>query len=594
MIRFLLTTLLTFATGFAQTAPPKHKVFFNRFRLQEVSIMIADADGRNERALVPHGTLEYSPSYSSDGKWVVFTKETEGLSDIYRIHPDGSDLERLTDDPAFDDQGVLSPDGRTLAFISTRGSGTANLWLMDLAAKKYTNLTKNQGGNFRPAWSPDGAWIAFSSDREGTTSVNPGMWELLQSSGIYVMRPDGTGLRRVTRPGGVAGSPAWSPDGRKVLFYETDEVGAYMAKSARSRTEFVSVDVNSGKRTLYTASNQTKLSPTFLSGGRIGYAVRSATAAEEGIKIWNPDFRVVDVVKGAVRGPRWSPDGTRLVYERVLRKAMTEHFLPTGSIHPEFELYLSEPFATFSPDGMQLLYSQLSNDGMGVSDTSIEIMNADGSGKRTLYQATGASAFDPNWSPDGKLILFSIGRYFRAPGTPPSQIATIKPDGTGFTPIVDDGANNGFATWSPDGKQIIYKRGKHLVRRNLADGIVTQLTDGAYYDNFPKWQPHGDRILFTSDRDGRFELYTMRPDGTDVRRLTNAEGSSAHSSWSPDGRWIMFTSGRMGFKDEMVMSEAVPQPYGELFVMRADGSDIRQLTDNKWEDAVAGWAPEKK
>ena len=145
MLRLLLPTLLTLAAGFAPTAPAKHKVFFNRFRLQEVSIMIADADGRNERPLVPHGTLEYSPSYSADGKWVVFTKETAGLSDIYRIHPDGSDLERLTDDPAFDDQGVLSPDGRTLAFISTRGSGTANLWLLDLAARKYTNLTTNQG-----------------------------------------------------------------------------------------------------------------------------------------------------------------------------------------------------------------------------------------------------------------------------------------------------------------------------------------------------------------------------------------------------------------------------------------------------------------
>ena len=74
--------------------------------------------------------------------------------------------------------------------------------------------------------------------------MNPGHWELLQSTGIYVMRPDGTGLRRITRPGGVAGSPAWSPDGKSILFYETDEVGAYMAKTARSRTEFVSVDVS--------------------------------------------------------------------------------------------------------------------------------------------------------------------------------------------------------------------------------------------------------------------------------------------------------------------------------------------------------------
>jgi len=230
---------------------------------------------------------------------------------------------------------------------------------------------------------------------------------------------------------------------------------------------------------------------------------------------------------------------------------------------------------------------------MDPGDTSLEIMNADGSGKRTLYHRKGSSAFDPNWSPAGDAILFSIGAYFRAPGIPPAQIATIKPDGTGFTPIVDDGANNGFPTWSPDARHIVYKHGRHLVRRDLADGSVVPLTDGNCYDNFPKWQPHGDRILFTSDRDGRFELYTMRPDGTGVTRLTNVEGSSAHASWSPDGQWILFTSGRKGFKDEMAMSERVPQPYGELFVMHADGSGVRQLTDNKWEDAVAGWAPEK-
>src|SRR6187549_3943986 len=122
MIRLLLATLLTLVTAFAQTAPAKHKVFFNRFRLHELTVMIADADGGNERPLVPHGTLEYSPSYSADGKRVVFTKETAGLSDIYRVHPDGSGVEKLTDDLAFDDQGVLSPDGRTLAFISTRES----------------------------------------------------------------------------------------------------------------------------------------------------------------------------------------------------------------------------------------------------------------------------------------------------------------------------------------------------------------------------------------------------------------------------------------------------------------------------------------
>src|SRR5438105_648103 len=106
MHKLLLTTLLWSVAGSAQTGPPRHRVLFNRFRMPEIEIVIADADGKNERVLAPHGGIEYSPAYSPDGKWVVFTAERGGLSDIYRIHPDGTGLERLTDDPAFDDQGV--------------------------------------------------------------------------------------------------------------------------------------------------------------------------------------------------------------------------------------------------------------------------------------------------------------------------------------------------------------------------------------------------------------------------------------------------------------------------------------------------------
>ena len=154
--------------------------------------------GKNEHAL-PHRESEYSPTLTPDGKWIVFTSERSGQSDIYRMHPDGSGLEQLTDDPAFDDQGALSPDGKSLAFISTRGEGFANLWLLDIASHKYTNLTKSRSGNFRPSWSPDGRWIAFSSDRDANPGRFPGQWEHLQSTGIYLIHPDGTGLRRLTQ-----------------------------------------------------------------------------------------------------------------------------------------------------------------------------------------------------------------------------------------------------------------------------------------------------------------------------------------------------------------------------------------------------------
>ena len=64
---------------------------------------------------------------------------------MYRVHPDGTGLEQLTDNPAFDDQATLSPDGKQLAFVSTREQRTANIWLLDLKTQKLRNLTTQTG-----------------------------------------------------------------------------------------------------------------------------------------------------------------------------------------------------------------------------------------------------------------------------------------------------------------------------------------------------------------------------------------------------------------------------------------------------------------
>ena len=70
--------------------------------------------------------------------------------DIYRVHPDGTGLDRLTDDAAFDDQAALSPDGSLLAFVSTRGAGTADIWVLDLKSHKLRNLTRGAAAIFDP------------------------------------------------------------------------------------------------------------------------------------------------------------------------------------------------------------------------------------------------------------------------------------------------------------------------------------------------------------------------------------------------------------------------------------------------------------
>jgi TolB protein len=90
--------------------------------------------------------------------------------------------------------------------------------------------------------------------------------------------------------------------------------------------------------------------------------------------------------------------------------------------------------------------------------------------------------------------------------------------------------------------------------------------------------------------DGDYEIYTIRPDGSSTRRLTSSRGNDAHMAWSPS---IVFASSRMGFKDEVTYTDA-PQPYGELFVMRYDGTRVQQLTDNQWEDGTPAWQPARR
>ena len=592
-IAFILGLTAALSSGQVVSAGVKHRILFNRFRVPEDGIFIADGDGKNARPLVSHHESESSPSFSFDGNWIAFTSETGGQADLFRVHPDGTGMERLTNDPAFDDQAALSPNGSLLAFISTRGNGHANIWLLDIATKKFTNLTKSTSGNFRPAWSPDGRWIAFSSDRDSNPGTIPNHWEHMQSTGIYIMHPDGTGLKRVTPEGSVAGSPSWSADGKRIIYYWTDEIGAYLSKNANIRMDLMAVEVATGVRRTLTATTDTKFSPQFLPGDRLGYVARTGDD-KEGLKMRYPDRHVVTVAQGAVRRASWSGDGAHVVYDRVLQPASIERVVPVFSRDPDFELRLNEPFPSYSPDGRRIVYSAQAHNGLDPQDTSIEIMNADGTGVKTLFKKEGYSAFNAVWSPTGDKIALSVGHYFRREAGPAAPIALMNPDGSGYREIVDDGVNNGFPSWSPDGKKIVYKHGKQLAILNVADGKSTMLTDGKHYDNFPSWSPKGDVIMFTSDRvGGDFQLFTIRPDGTDIRQITK-DGINAHSKWSPDGEWVVFTSGRMGFKDEMALHDGLPQPYGEIFAMRLDGTDVRQLTDNKWEDATVEWAPEPK
>ena len=608
-MRKLALLALSFVS-LAAGAPEPQKIVFARVwpNAGQVGLFIADADGANERPLVAAGEIDYDPVWAPDGQSIVFTSDRNGSADLFRVKPDGTGLERLTENPAYDDQAAFSPDGKRLVFVTTRNGGTSDLWTLELQTRKAKALTSGPGGDFRPAWSPDGTWIAFSSDRGSTMPMGHGRWEHLQLADLYLVHPDGTGLKRITEHGNFCGSPKFSADGRQLIAYCMDANDTLESRRQSPRPEnekdtrqtidsrLVSIDIATGAMTGVAAGPGMKFNPSFLPGGAVGYLRKDVPAG-----IYYTGGKAGP--KGDVRAAAWSPDGTRVAFHRR-QTAPPTNWLKTFSRNPNYELTLTGILPAYNTAGDKFVLTGRPVPG-SVLGASLQVVTTGSNKADVIYQDKTRNVMAPSWTPAGDQILFGIGVYNlffngfnglvlnagdRIEGG--AQIAMINADGSGYHEVTSGVNNNGFPSMAPDGKRFVYRSfgpdGEGLRIMNLDTRAVATLTEG--YDNFPLWSPRGDLIMFSRASQGDYEIYTIKPDGTGVKRVTFSPGNDAHMAWSPDGESIVWASSRLGFKDEGTYTDA-PQPYGELFVMRYDGSRVQQLTDNQWEDGTPAWQP---
>ncbi|MGC8880150.1 MAG: TolB family protein [Anaerolineae bacterium] len=240
-------------------------------------------------------------------------------------------------------------------------------------------------------------------------------------------------------------------------------------------------------------------------------------------------------------GPSWSPDGHYLIFsgqegvDRQERDGVTYHFegISNGII--------SMDMRTWSPDLTTIVLRQ------------------------HVREATARWAA---WSPRGDMVAYDARR-----GGPDWRIYFL---GTADNQQYQVEIPGEQADWSPDGNYLVYRSGREnrqgIWVSNRDDSSRVQITaEGS--DAFPRWSPDGRKIAFHRDSGQNVDIYVMNPDGSHVRRLTDAPGPDTLPAWTPDGR-IVFRSARSG-------------SWG-IYIMNADSSGQRLIIPNA--DPGPDWA----
>lgn len=479
-----------------------------------------------------------------------------------------------------------SPDGRKIAFISSRANELKrDLYVMDSDGANVRRLTWFVGAN-NPRWSPDGQRIAFDA-------------EVGKKRDVFVIGQDGAGQRNLTRSDSLDEMPDWSPDGKTIAFRSTRGYQGGLNK-------LWAMDADGGaQRELCPYADS---APRWSPDGKSILYVRNKQACLVDPDGKNP--RRVLFNDGADVSPCWSPEGLRIGYlnsKYQLGKIQVRN--ADGPFRDAVDFILSCSVSTFdwSPagpdaaiakdipgraDGIICARRQAGPTSAGYVTDDLLVMNADGSAAANVTESD-FPLFElaPVWSPDRKRIAFHSNRDAKQEnGNPPTQIYVARADGSNPVNLSRSETQDTYPEWSPDGGQIAFLRQD---KKGAACKLYVMSADGSNQkqigevevaaDTQLSWFHDGTRIAYTAKTGDACRLFEIRLDRPDspAALLQNVSGQSKDPAWSADGARIAFVNdGRNGKWD--------------LCIADADGGNVTRLTEADTDYAFPDWSPDGK
>jgi TolB protein len=197
-----------------------------------------------------------------------------------------------------------------------------------------------------------------------------------------------------------------------------------------------------------------------------------------------------------------------------------------------------------------------------------------------LHPGATMNEFEPTFTPDGSFYAFvqtrgNLNLKLVIRDVKQNKEAIYNP-GEGF-------AGMRHPSFAPDAGRVVFSipaSTGHAIAGVNRQGQDRKDITQVGFNSWPAFSPDGKQIAFGSSRDGEYEIYVMDADGSNIRRLTRSPGLDARPAWSPDGKRLAFTSNRDG--------------NYQIYVMNADGTGVRRITRNTERDDFAAWHPDGK